>query len=154
MHSAGGLPDGIELRYLAGDDPLMREVLDLCYETLHRPFNVSRSDDWGNLEPGSYHLVALTDGRVVGYARLLTEVGGGHVRQVAVAETHRRRGIATALLRELIARADSLGMELLYLNARLLAVTLYEGVGFVVTSGVFKMPRTWVDHVRMELRRR
>jgi hypothetical protein len=35
------VPEGITLRCVAGDDPLMREVADLCYETLHRPFDVT-----------------------------------------------------------------------------------------------------------------
>jgi len=142
--------EGVELRYLPGDDQLMREVLDLCYETLHRPFGVTRNDDWDNLDPGSSHLAALSGGRVIGYARLLTERDWGHIRQVAVAEPYRRRGIATVLLGELIALADRNDMSRLYLNARMPAVPLYERVGFEVVSGVFKMPRTYVEHVRME----
>jgi N-acetylglutamate synthase-like GNAT family acetyltransferase len=146
------LPAGVELRYVAGDDALMREVLDLCYETLHRPFDVQRNDDWGNADPNSWHLVALENGIVVGYARLLAEGEWGHVRQVAVYPEHRGRGIGTALVSRLVDLALAKDMPRVYLNARLTAVGLYENAGFrVVSPEPFPMPRTFLPHVRMEL---
>jgi ribosomal protein S18 acetylase RimI-like enzyme len=146
-------PDGITLSYVAGDDPLMREVADLCYETLHRPFDVSRNDDWGNADPCSWHLVALSDGLVVGYARLLAEGDWGHVRQVAVYPEYRGRGIGTALVSHLLELAREQGLPRVYLNARLAAVGLYERAGFAVVSREpFPMPRTFLPHVRMERR--
>ncbi len=138
------------LRYVSGDDPKMLAVADLCYETLHRPFGVTRSDDWDNLDPRSTHLVALNEDRVIGYARLIVEGCWGHLRQVAVDECHRRRGIGTALVRELLDEAARRGLSRAYLNARLPAVALYEKSGFARVGDVFKMPRTYVDHVRME----
>jgi N-acetylglutamate synthase-like GNAT family acetyltransferase len=150
---AAAVPEGIELRYIAGDDPLMREVLDLCYETLHRPFDVARNDDWGNSDPNSWHLVALgSGGLVVGYARLLAEGDWGHVRQVSVYEEYREKGIGTALVARLVDLARDKGMLRLYLNARLNAVGLYERAGFrVVSPEPFPMPRTFLPHVRMEM---
>jgi ribosomal protein S18 acetylase RimI-like enzyme len=146
------VPEGITLRCVAGDDPLMREVADLCYETLHRPFDVSRNDDWGNADPDSRHLVALSDGLVIGYARLLTEGDWGHLRQVAVYPEFRHRGVGTALVSQLLDLAIGSGLPHVYLNARLTAVGLYERAGFrVVSLEPFPMPRTFLPHVRMEL---
>jgi ribosomal protein S18 acetylase RimI-like enzyme len=146
-----GVPADVVLRYIAADDPLMLDVADLCYETLHRPFNVSRNDDWDNGDPGSTHLVALVGERLVGYARLLVESDWGHVRQVAVYEEHRGRGIGSALVGEAVALARRKGLRRVYLNARLTAVGLYERQGFrVVSPAPFPMPRTFLPHVRME----
>jgi ribosomal protein S18 acetylase RimI-like enzyme len=147
------VPAGIELRYIVGDDPLMREVLDLCYETLHRPFDVTRNDDWGNADPNSWHLVALDGGGlVVGYGRLLAEGDWGHIRQVAVYPEYRGRGIGTALVARLVDLACEKDLSRVYLNARLNAVGLYERAGLrVVSPEPFKMPRTFLPHVRMEL---
>jgi GNAT superfamily N-acetyltransferase len=143
---------GIELRYVPGDDPLMTQVADLCYETLHRPFDVSRNDDWGNDDPGSSHLVALAGGRVVGYGRLLVEGDWGHVRQVAVYEPWRGRGIGSWIVHALVELARDKGLPHVYLNARLTAVGLYERRGFsVVSPEPFPMPRTFLPHVRMEM---
>ncbi len=148
---AGTPPGSVELRYVAGDDPLMADVATLCYETLHRAFGVSRNDDWNNHDPASSHLVALELGRVVGYARLLVEGDRGHIRQVAVFEECRHRGIGTALVAETVERARRFGLPRVYLNARLPAVPLYEGLGFARVGGEFEMPRTYLPHVRMEM---
>jgi N-acetylglutamate synthase-like GNAT family acetyltransferase len=146
-----GTPEGIELRYIAGDDPLIAPVEDLCYRTLHEPFGVSRQDDWNEMDPASRHLVALDGANVVGYGRLIDEDRWGHIRQVVVEPGYRRRGIATALVSELVATAGRTGMRRLYLNSRLPAVGMYEHAGFrVVSKEPFPMPRTYVPHVRME----
>jgi ribosomal protein S18 acetylase RimI-like enzyme len=146
------LPPGIVLRTIPGDDPLIEKVHDLCYETLHAPFGVTRSDEWGDMDADSTHIVALDGARVVGYVRLLVEGDWGHVRQVAVAESHRRRGLGSALVGAAVALGRSTGLPHLYLNARLNAVGLYEKHGFrVVSPEPFPMPRTYLPHVRMEL---
>lgn len=158
MSAPGDAPDrtrlleAVELRYVAGHDPLMLQVADLCYETLHRPFDVSRNDDWGNDDPGSSHLVALVDGRVVGYGRLLVEDDWGHVRQVAVYEEWRGMGVGSWIVHALVELARDTGLPRAYLNARLTAVGLYERRGFAVVSPEpFPMPRTFLPHVRMEI---
>lgn len=146
--------DGILLRLVPGDDPLMRAVADLCYETLHRPFGVTRCDAWNETDPYSTHIVALDGPRLAGYARLLREGSAVHIRQVAIAPRYRRRGLASALVRELLEIARREGFPVAYLHARLPAVPLYERLGFRVTGQPFRMGRTWVPHVRMELRLR
>jgi N-acetylglutamate synthase-like GNAT family acetyltransferase len=149
---ATGAPPGVELRWVSGSDALMRQVADLCYETLHAPFGVERSDDWDNADPRSSHLVALTGRRVAGYARLITEGEWGHVRQVAVAPHMRGRGIGSALVAETLESARKQRLRRVYLNARMGAVGLYERAGFrVVSPEPFPMPRTYLPHVRMEL---
>jgi GNAT superfamily N-acetyltransferase len=145
-------PDArIVLRFVSGDDPLMRRVAELCYETLHRPFGVERNDSWGEMDPESVHLVALDGERLAGYARLLFEGRWGHVRQVTVRAGYRRRGIASSLVKTLTDEARRHGSDGVYLNARRRAAGMYERLGFRVVGGTFRMPRTWLPHVRMEL---
>lgn len=144
------LPDGVTLAVVPGDAPVMREVADLCYETLHRPFGVVRCDAWNELDPASAHLAALDGDVLAGYARFIVEGAWGHVRQVVVAPGYRRRGIATALVRAAVGLGAERGLAGVYLNARPAAVRLYERCGFRVTGGTFRMGRTWLPHVRME----
>ena len=142
--------DGIVVAVVDGTDPVLRAVADLCYDTLHRPFGVSRNDAWNETDPASTHLVALDGERLVGYVRLIAEGGGGHVRQVSVTRAYRRRGIAVALVACALARARELGLPFALLNARENAVSLYERLGFRVVQGPFRMGRTYLKHVRME----
>ena len=153
MGTAGAVrrPDGIEMRVVSGDDPIMRQVADLSYETLHRPFGVERNDDWDDRDPLSAHFVAMDGARLVGYARLIRDGRGGQIRQVAVDPAYRFRGLATALVTSAVARARELGLEFAFLNAREHAVALYERVGFQVASAPFRMGRTYLRHVRMEM---
>ena len=142
----------VRLQRIAGNDPLISQVNDLCYATLHEPFGVTRSDDWGHMDPGSTHLVAMDGEAVVGYARLIEQDGWGQIRQVAVYPAYRRRGIAGALMSELVEEARRAGIVRLFLNSRLPAVGLYEKVGFrVVSDKPFPSPRTYLPHVRMEM---
>jgi N-acetylglutamate synthase-like GNAT family acetyltransferase len=150
--AARPLPPGVTLSWVPGSDPLMRQVADLCYETLHAPFGVARCDDWDDLDPHSSHVVALLQGRVVGYARLIVEGAWGHVRQVAVTPTMRGRGLGSALVAATLDSARRQGLPRAYLNARLDAVGLYQRAGFrVVSPEPFPLPRTYLPHVRMEL---
>jgi len=132
----------------------MREVAGLCYETLHRPFGVVRCDSWNETDPASTHFVALEGETLAGYARLLREGPSGHIRQVTVHPAYRRRGIGAQLVGAVLDRARAEGLAGVYLNARLPAVPMYGRLGFRVTGNEFRMPRTWLRHVRMVQRLR
>ena len=144
-------PDGIDVLQVPATDPVLRQVRDLCYETLHRPFGVTRNDAWNEVDPASTHIVALDGDRLAGYVRLIIEGGAGHVRQVSVVPEYRSRGVASDLVVCAVARARELGLPLAFLNARQRAVGLYERAGFRVTEGPFRMGRTYLPHVRMEM---
>jgi ribosomal protein S18 acetylase RimI-like enzyme len=146
--------DVISLRIVDGEDPIMRQVAGLCYEALHRPFGVVRCDSWNETDPDSTHLVALDGEHLAGYARLLREGATGHIRQVSVDPAYRRRGIGAQLVGALLDQLRSEGFGTVYLNARLPAVPIYRRLGFRVTGNEFRMPRTWLPHVRMEQRLR
>lgn len=146
--------DGIILRVVDGEDPIMRRVAEQCYEALHRPFGVVRSDSWNETDPSSTHLVALDGEHLVGYARLLREGATGHLRQVIVDPAYRRRRIGAQLVGVLLDQLRSEGFAIVYLNARLPAVPMYRRLGFRVAGNEFRMPRTWLRHVRMEQRLR
>lgn len=146
-----GAPADLVVRTVDAADPVLFLVRDLCYETLHRPFGVERNDAWNESDPASTHFVLLDGERLAGYARLIREGGGAHVRQVVVDPSYRRRGVAGALMAAALAHARESGLPYAFLNAREHAVGLYERLGFRVTQGPFRMGRTYLPHVRMEL---
>ncbi|TDB39614.1 MAG: N-acetyltransferase [Actinobacteria bacterium] len=131
----------------------MREVTELRWEVLMAPFGVSRDDDWHDDDPQSHHLVAVEDGRVIGYSRLIQDGCEGQIRQVAVSFDRQRAGIGSAMLAETVTKARELGLDPIFLHARTRAETFYQRLGFVTSSAEpFPYGRTGMPHVRMEIR--
>lgn len=97
-------------------------------------------------------LAAEIDGTVCGYVGMNFILGEGEITNVAVGAEYRRRGVAAALLRELMATD---GLERLLLDVRVsntAARTLYEKLGFSVDGirkGFYSNPRE--DAVLMSL---
>jgi ribosomal-protein-alanine N-acetyltransferase len=70
-------------------------------------------------------------GRLVGYLIISRYVDAWHVMNVAVAPGHRRRGIGTTLLEELIAEADAGGKATsIHVERNNPALSLYSRLGF------------------------
>ena len=86
------------------------------------------------VNPMAFFIVALIDGQVAGYAGLHHVLDEGFIANVAVGESYRRRGVASALLEAFIAYAREHGLVLLTLEVRVgntAAQALYQQYGFV-----------------------
>ncbi len=82
---------------------------------------------------GRVFLAAEVDGELIGYAGLWYVLDEGYITNVATAEGYRRSGVATALINEMIYRAN--GLKLLFLSLEVresnyAAKSLYSGLGF------------------------
>ena len=75
-------------------------------------------------------LVALEDGEVVGYVGSQTVLQEADMMNIAVADTHRRRGIARLLVEELICQLDAYQLTLEVRASNAPAIALYEKLGF------------------------
>lgn len=120
----------------------LAEMLPIEQASYPKPWTIGVfQSELDNLRKGDRHyLVALEDGRVVGYAGLMFVVGDAHVTNIAVAPQHTRRGIATRLLAELAWEAIARGSEALTLEVRVSNVgaqALYREFGFI-PAGVRK----------------
>ena len=93
------------------------------------------------------YLVAELDGRIVGHCGVRNLLGEGEITNVAVHPDYRNRGIASAMLTELLDRGGRMGIEAFTLEVRASngsAVHLYEKAGFVtegVRKGFYDMPK-------------
>ena len=76
-------------------------------------------------------LVALDGEKVVGYVGSQTVLQEADMMNIAVADTHRRRGIARALVEELIRQLDAYQLSLEVRSSNAPAIALYEALGFV-----------------------
>lgn len=98
--------------------------------------------------PGTCHILALLEGVPVGCCRVFPEgPGRWRIGRVAVLRDFRRRGIASALLKEAedFLRAQGAGSVLV--GAQCTAAELYRRSGYVVCGSVFYDEKT--PHVPM-----
>lgn len=85
-------------------------------------------------EEDARYYVAEEDGQLLGGCGLWLIAGEGNIGNVAVAETARRRGVGTGLLRHLISEGDREGLTAYTLEVRVsneAAIGLYRKLGFV-----------------------
>ena len=75
-------------------------------------------------------LVAVEDGVVAGYVGSQTVLQEADMMNIAVADTHRRRGIARMLVEELIRQLDAYQLTLEVRASNVPAIALYEKLGF------------------------
>ena len=75
-------------------------------------------------------LVALDGEKVVGYVGSQTVLQEADMMNVAVADSHRRRGIARLLVEELIRQLDAYQLTLEVRQSNIAAISLYGSMGF------------------------
>ena len=89
-------------------------------------------------------LVAVEDGQVVGYVGSQTVMQEADMMNIAVADSHRRRGIARTLVEELIRLLDAYQLTLEVRASNAPAIALYESMGFQqvgLRKNYYKMPK-------------
>ncbi len=82
----------------------------------------------------SLYLVAEVAGEIVGCCGVTDICGDGDINNVMVAEEYRGRGIAQALMSELLLQGAAMGIENFTLEVRVSnapAIRVYEKLGFV-----------------------
>jgi predicted GNAT family N-acyltransferase len=87
------------------------------------------------------HLAAFDDAVVIGTATVFSEPHEGHaawrLRGMAVAESHRGTGVGSALLTEVLRQVREQGGDLLWCNARTVALPFYTRHGFATVGDEF-----------------
>ena len=105
----------------------MTEIVRFNREHIYQMVQIEKlcfSDPWSPssletfLDDNYVSLVALVDGMVAGYVGMYFILDEGNVINVAVHPFYRRQGLARALLKELCAISESLGLAELYLEVR------------------------------------
>lgn len=85
--------------------------------------------------PNACFLVAEENGKVLGYIGCIFVCGEGSITNVAVSPLHRRRGIGSLLISELIENAKKEQIKALFLEVRcsnFTALELYKKHGFSI----------------------
>ncbi len=82
-------------------------------------------------------LVALAEGKVVGYGGVWLVIDEAHITTISVEESVRRNGVGERLMNELLSRAKAKGMVCSTLEVRASnepAVHLYQKLGYEITA--------------------
>lgn len=125
-----------------------KDELDLRNQVLRLPLGLDIYDEDLKGEKDDTHLGAFYKGKLVGVL-VLTKLGEGviRMRQVAVDESLRRRGIGKRLVEYAEEFLRSKGYKELMLHSRMTAMEFYKTLGYTVTSEVFT--EVMIPHVEM-----
>lgn len=121
----------IEIRELRDED--IEALSRIESEAFSMPWSAS---DFRDLLTRDYcmYLVAVADGEIAGCCGMTVLCGEGNIDNVVVDTRFRNRGIASAMLRELLLRGEAVGIEAFTLEVRVsngAAIHIYEKLGFV-----------------------
>jgi len=107
---------------------------------------VKEETEWDGLDESSWHWLALKQGEeAIGTARLLQT---GQIGRMAVIQSHRSRGIGSALLQSVLANAPELGFKSVFLHSQEHAIGFYKKFGF---SGLGeKFLEADIIHIKMK----
>ncbi|MDE2249528.1 MAG: GNAT family N-acetyltransferase [Xanthomonadaceae bacterium] len=126
-------------------------LLDLRHTVFIQEQGVPESRERDGLDDACWHVLARDDaGRPVGCGRLTP---AHKIGRMAVLPPWRGQGVGKALLRELIARARSLGWPEVALDAQVGAIGFYEREGFQVCGEEFEDAGLAHRRMRMALSR-
>ena len=140
-----GLP--YEVRRVRGETE-MAAVLELRHDVFCVEQGVPEREELDGRDGDGVHLVAVSDGEVLATCRLLFVGPTVQFSRLAVRQTARRHGIASALLALADDETRAGGARRLVLHAQTYARALYDAAGYEPRGRVFM--EAGIEHIAME----
>ncbi len=116
----------VEIREMQIDD--LENVLAIEKENFSVPWDANGFFSF-MIREGTAFLVAEENGKILGYAGLISAADEGDITNVSVSKTRRQKGIGNSLLEGLLDKARSFELKKIFLEVRAsneAAVRLYE----------------------------
>jgi predicted GNAT family N-acyltransferase len=136
-----------EVRRLRGEAE-MKAALELRHDVFCIEQGVPEREELDGRDGDGVHLVAVSDGEVLATCRLLFVGPTVQFSRLAVRQTARRHGIASALLALADDETRSGGARRLVLHAQTYARSLYDRAGYEPRGRVFM--EAGIEHIAME----
>ena len=137
-----------EVRRVRGERE-MAAALELRHDVFCVEQGVPEREELDGRDHEGIHLVAVVDGeQVVATCRLLMVGSTAQFSRLAVRQSARRQGIATALLRAADSETLAAGGRRLVLHAQTYAQELYERAGYRPRGRAFT--EAGIEHIAME----
>ena len=102
-------------------------IMQVRYTVFVREQGVPLELEQDEKDPVCRHALLLVDGLPAATGRLEAD---GHIGRIAVVRSHRGKGLGSRIVTFLEARAESWGLQRVYLGAQLQAVPFYEKLGY------------------------
>jgi len=142
-------PSAPQIR-LATSDPEREAALALRFRVFCEEQGVDIDLEADGRDREALHVVAVSEGEVVGTCRLVMDDGTAKLGRMAVEPRERGRGVGAALLTGAEAEARAAGARRIALHAQTYAQALYARGGFQPSGEPFD--EAGIEHVRMEKR--
>jgi predicted GNAT family N-acyltransferase len=136
-----------EVRRLRGEEE-MAAALELRHDVFCVEQGVPVREELDGRDGEGLHLVAVADGELVATCRLLFVGPTVQFSRLAVRQSARRQGIASALLKLADAETRAGGARRLVLHAQTYARGLYDAAGYEPRGRIFM--EAGIEHVAME----
>jgi predicted GNAT family N-acyltransferase len=136
-----------EVRRVRGEAE-MSAALTLRHDVFCLEQGVPESEELDGRDHEGIHLVAVGGGELLGTCRVLMVGATAQFSRLAVRQSARRRGIATALLDEAEVETRAAGGNRLVLHAQTYARELYENAGYRPRGREFW--EAGIEHIAME----
>ena len=144
---------------------IFREMRLLDIDEVHAIETASFSMPWSKEslrhelddDHGAHYIVAVQDGKVVGYAGFWQVFDEAHITNIAVHPAYRKQGIGRKLMQEMDSLCKHLGILYQTLEVRVgntAARRLYQNVGFYsagIRKGFYEKPKEDADILWKEL---
>jgi predicted GNAT family N-acyltransferase len=123
-------------------------AMDLRYEVFCREQGVPRHEERDGRDGDGLHLIAVSDGEIIGTCRLVFVGQTVQFSRLAVNRAQRRQGVASALLAAADRESIAAGARRIVLHAQTYAKPLYLGTGYEPRGAEFT--EAGIRHVAME----
>ena len=117
-------------KYINYKEKEFKEVINLRYDLLFKPYNKIDKYDYDELDPISFHLIVLDEEKLVAYSRITNINGKGKITNVVVSKDYKNMGIGFKMIRLHIEKAKENNIRFVYLNSRLDTINFYKKSGF------------------------
>lgn len=147
--------EDIEYRYINFDNALFKQVINLRYDILFKPYGKIQKYTYDQFDSYSYHLVGIMDNNIVSYSRftpLSRDNTVGKISNVVVNPDYNNMGIGIDMLKIHIKTSLEKKIKKIYLNARIDTIEFYKKAGFFTESSVFISDKSGLTLQKMFLK--
>lgn len=141
--------DAVAFDFFTLPSPFWDEVRRLRHEVFVIEQGVPPALEQDAADAMAIHLAARLGDAIIGTLRLLVQDDHVKLGRVAVTASHRRRGIARAMMLQAIEHCRTQGISVMSLHAQTSSRALYDSLGFSPAGTVFM--EAGLPHIRMDL---